>query len=151
MIRGQGIRNRGRHIWLGAAMLLLAACAAREEFRGHKTDPDQLAQIKAGSQGPDEVRGLLGSPSSISTFGEAGITWYYIARETSQVAWLAEETVDQRVVAIDFGKDGKVADIRQIGMKDGKAVEPVERVTPTKGKELTVVEQFLGNLGKFNK
>ena len=150
MIRGQYSRSRGRHIWLGAAMLLLGACAAREEFRGHKTDPDQLAQLKAGTQGPEEVRGLLGSPSSISTFGEAGITWYYIARETSQVAFLAEETVDQRVVAIDF-KEGKVADVRQIGMKDGKPVEPVARVTPTKGKELTVVEQFLGNIGKFNK
>lgn len=144
-------RGQGRLIWLGAAVLLLAACAAREEYRGHKTDPDQLAQIKPGAQGPDEVRVLLGSPSSISTFGEAGITWYYIARETSQVAWLAEETVDQRVVAIDFGKDGKVADVRQIGLKDGKPVEPVGRETPTKGKELTVVEQFLGNLGRFNK
>ncbi|WP_119422404.1 outer membrane protein assembly factor BamE [Desertibaculum subflavum] len=143
-------RGQGRLIWLGAAILLLAACAAREEFRGHKTDADQLAQVKPGAQGPDEVRVLLGSPSSISTFGEAGITWYYIARETSQVAWLAEETVDQRVVAIDF-KEGKVAEVRQIGLKDGKPVEPVERITPTKGKELTVVEQFLGNLGKFNK
>lgn len=143
-------RGQGRLIWLGAAVLLLAACAAREEFRGHKTDADQLAQVKPGAQGPDEVRVLLGSPSSISTFGEAGITWYYIARETSQIAWLAEETTDQRVVAIDF-KDGKVADIRQIGMQDSKPVEPVERITPTKGKELTVVEQFLGNLGKFNK
>jgi outer membrane protein assembly factor BamE (lipoprotein component of BamABCDE complex) len=143
-------RGQGRRIWLGAAMLLLAACAAREEYRGHKTDPDQLAQIKPGAQGPDEVRSLLGSPSSISTFGEAGITWYYIARETSQVAFLPEETVDQRVVAIDF-KDGKVADVRQIGLQEAKAVEPVERVTPTKGKELTVFEQFLGNLGKFNK
>jgi outer membrane protein assembly factor BamE (lipoprotein component of BamABCDE complex) len=143
MTRGQGLACL-------LAVSLLAACAAREEFRGHKTDPDQLAQIKPGAQGPDDVQRLLGSPSSISTFGEAGITWYYIARETSQVAWLAEETVDQRVVAIDF-KEGKVAEVRQIGMKDGKPVEPVARITPTKGKELTVVEQFLGNLGKFNK
>jgi hypothetical protein len=33
---------------------------------------------------------------------------------------------------------------------DGKEVVPVARVTPAPGRELTFLEQLIGNLGKFN-
>jgi hypothetical protein len=36
------------------------------------------------------------------------------------------------------------------GVEDGRIVEPVERTTPTYGQELTVMQQLLGNFGRFN-
>ena len=45
---------------------------------------------------------------------------------------------------------GRVRDIKQYELKDGKEVDMVARKTPTSGKELTVLEQILGNVGKFS-
>jgi outer membrane protein assembly factor BamE (lipoprotein component of BamABCDE complex) len=37
------------------------------------------------------------------------------------------------------------------GMQDGEIVDLQTRVTPTRGKELTILGQLFGNLGRFNK
>ncbi len=132
-------------------LVALGGCAVRDEYRGHKTDADSVELLQPGSQTQDDVRRLLGSPSSTSTFNQANNTWYYISRETEQWAFMAEETIDQRVVAIDFDAQGKVAAVRRYALKDGKEVAMVDRVTPTKGKELGFIEQLFGNVGRFNK
>jgi outer membrane protein assembly factor BamE (lipoprotein component of BamABCDE complex) len=128
---------------------LAAACAPREEFRGAVLDEGRLSQVQPGKS-QAEVTQLLGSPSSTSTFSEAGNTWYYISRATETTAFLAPEVVSQRVVAVDFDRGGRVRDVRQYKMEDGQEVPLVSRETPTKGKELSIMEQFLGNIGKFN-
>jgi outer membrane protein assembly factor BamE (lipoprotein component of BamABCDE complex) len=135
----------------GTAVLLcvLAACAPREEYRGAVLDETRLQEVRPGRTEADVTR-LLGSPSSTSTFSERGNTWFYITRNTETMAFFAPEIVSQRVVAVDFGGDGRVREIRQYGMKDGQAVSYVERETPTKSKKLSIIEQFLGNIGKFN-
>ena len=53
------------------------------------------------------------------------------------------------MIAVSFGGDGRVREIKQYELKDGKEVDMVARKTPTAGKELTIVEQILGNVGKF--
>jgi hypothetical protein len=35
-------------------------------------------------------------------------------------------------------------------LEDGKEVTPVARATPAPGRELSFLEQLIGNLGKFN-
>jgi hypothetical protein len=44
-----------------------------------------------------------------------------------------------------------VDDMKIIGIEEAKQITPNERVTPTLGRELTVLQQLLGNLGRFNK
>ncbi|MBI3199515.1 MAG: outer membrane protein assembly factor BamE, partial [Rhodospirillales bacterium] len=41
--------------------------------------------------------------------------------------------------------------VKRWGMQDGKPIEPVARVTETRGKELGFLEQIFGNIGRFNK
>jgi outer membrane protein assembly factor BamE (lipoprotein component of BamABCDE complex) len=127
----------------------LAACAPRENYRGAVLDADKVDLVTPGKS-QSEVTSILGSPSSSSTFAEKGNTWYYISSETETIAFFAEKTVDQRVLAVDFDGSGRVAEVRRYGMKDGKPIEFASRETPTKGKELGLLEQFLGNLGRFN-
>src|SRR3546814_5080921 len=94
---------------------------------------------------------LLGSPSTSSTFPDWGTTYYYISSETEAVAFLAPEVIEQQVLAIAFDKStSKVKDIKRYGLKDGKQIAFVDRETPTRGKELTVLEQLFGNFGRFN-
>lgn len=134
-----------------ALLLLLNACAPREDFRGAAIDEDKLKQVAVGQTTEAQVATLLGSPSTSSTFPDWGTTYYYISSETEAVAFLAPELIDQQVVAISFDKDsGKVKEIKRYGLKDGKQVAFIDRETPTRGKELTVLEQLFGNFGRFN-
>ena len=134
-----------------AFLLLLNACAPREEYRGTSIDEEKLKQVVVGQTTETQVATLLGSPSTTSTFPDWGTTYYYISSETEAVAFLAPEVIDQQVVAIAFDKQSdKVKDIKRYGLKDGKQVAFVERETPTRGKELGVLEQLFGNFGRFN-
>ena len=124
-----------------------SACAPNIATRGNLPDPDKLAEIIPGEASRDDVADLLGSPSSAATFGDE--TWYYIATRVETVAFNEPEVIDQQVVAIKFGEDGLVTAIDTYGLDDARAVEIVERVTPTSGREITILQQLLGNVGRF--
>ena len=40
--------------------------------------------------------------------------------------------------------------MKNYDLTDGKDVDMVTRITPTAGKELTVLEQIMGNVGRFS-
>ena len=46
------------------------------------------------------------------------------------------------ILAIYFDKDGKVTDMRHYGLEDGHVVAFETRTTPTKGRELTFLQQL---------
>lgn len=128
--------------------LLTAACGQIVDQRGHQPVPGTIEKLEVGAQGRDDVLRLMGSPSTIATFGDE--VWYYISTRNESTAFLPQRVIEQRVVAISFGGDGRVREIKQYDLKDGREVEMVARKTPTSGKELTIVEQILGNVGKFS-
>ena len=136
-------------LYIVCAVMLVAAsaCAPNVATRGNLPDPDKLAEIVPGEATRDDVAALLGSPSSAATFGEE--IWYYIAARVETVAFNEPEVIDQQVVAIRFSEDGLVTAIDTYGMDDARAVEIVDRVTPTSGKEVTILQQLLGNVGRF--
>jgi outer membrane protein assembly factor BamE (lipoprotein component of BamABCDE complex) len=127
----------------------LAGCAANVDQRGNLPEPDKLAQIRPGSTTRDEVAKILGTPSSIGVFNEKN--WYYISRRTSQVAFLDPDVLDQQVFIVNFDDKGVVRGIDHKELKDGREIEPAPGATPAPGRELTFVEQVLGNIGRFNK
>jgi outer membrane protein assembly factor BamE (lipoprotein component of BamABCDE complex) len=131
-----------------AVAVLLAGCSTFIDQRGNLPEEDRLAQIQPGATTREQVQQLLGTPSSTSTFDDS--TWYYISKKTEQWAFLAPDTIDQRVIAIDFDSNGVVRDMRKRGLDDAKEVAMVERATPTPGKTLGFLEQLFGNLGRFN-
>jgi len=53
-------------------------------------------------------------------------------------------------VAIHFDPSGVVEDVKVYGPDDARQVKLVDRTTPTAGKEITVLQQLLGNVGRFN-
>lgn len=130
-----------------ATALLSGACTPIVATRGHMADPERLAEIKAGTSTRDDVANLLGSPSQIGTFDQN--VWYYIGQRTEKVAFYEPEVVERKVVVIHFDQTGKVADLKQLDMAAGQEVELVDRATPTSGRELGLLEQLVGNVGKF--
>ncbi len=135
----------------GAALstaIILAGCAATVEQRGNLPPRDELAEIHPGKTTKDQVVKILGSPSSVGVFNDR--SWYYISRRTKQTAFFDPSVLDQEVYVVDFNDDGVVQAVDHKTLKDGQDVTPVARTTPAPGRQLTFLEQLIGNLGKFN-
>jgi outer membrane protein assembly factor BamE (lipoprotein component of BamABCDE complex) len=149
MIRIIGRYRRTLLAAVGLALTLgSGACTARIDQRGNKPDEDQVVLINPGVDDKNRVAELIGTPSAISTFNDR--TWYYISKRTETVAFFDPETVDQEVLAISFDDSGVVDNMRIYGPEDGRTIAYVDRTTPTEGNELTLIQQLLGNLGRFN-
>lgn len=127
--------------------LFLAACSPRVAVRGNLPRDEQMAKIAVGEQNRNEVAEILGTPSTLGTFDDK--VWYYISRKTEKYAFLEEEVVDQKVIAIYFDEKNVVQAIYHYDKDDLRQVGMVDRKTPTAGKELSVLEQLIGNLGRF--
>lgn len=126
----------------------LAACAPVKEERGYIFDPNDLTKIEAGITSKEQVRTIMGSPSTTSAVdGEA---WYYISSKFETVAFYPPQEVDRAVAAVYFEKTDVVQEVAYYGLEDGQIVNFVDRTTPTRGKELTVLGQLFGNLGRYN-
>jgi outer membrane protein assembly factor BamE (lipoprotein component of BamABCDE complex) len=148
MFAPEGISMRYSLILLVSA-LGFASCAPSVEQRGNLPSPDKLSEIHAGTTTKDEVAKILGTPSSVSVFNNDK-SWYYISRRTSQTAFFDPGVLDQQVYVVNFDDQGVVKAVDHKVLEDGKEVTPVARVTPAPGRELSFLEQFIGNLGKFN-
>jgi outer membrane protein assembly factor BamE (lipoprotein component of BamABCDE complex) len=131
-----------------AAATALAACSPTVANHGHRLDEEAVAQIRPGLTSREEVARLLGSPSSLSTFDDSA--WYYVSQRTERRSFYQEKVVEQQVVTISFDQQGTVAGVSWDDLTDAREIEVVERETPTAGNELSILEQFVGNVGRFN-
>ena len=131
------------------ALAISTACSPRSTNRGHIPPASQLEKLKVGKHSKSYVQNILGSPSTIGTFDKE--VWYYIGRRIEQWAFFRESTIEQKVIAIYFYNQGKIEYIQRYSKQDGREIEMVGRKTPTSGRELSVIEQIIGNLGRFNK
>jgi len=127
--------------------LAMLGCEAQTDVRGNLPDPKAMAQIKPGVHTRADVTRLLGAPSTVATFNKE--TWYYIGGRVKTVAFFKPELLERQVVTIHFDKAGRVDSVNKIDATKGTTLSMVDRETPTKGKELTVLQQLLGNIGRF--
>jgi outer membrane protein assembly factor BamE (lipoprotein component of BamABCDE complex) len=123
----------------------LAACAPIHDVRGYVPDEAKVATVKIGGDTRDSVQEKLGTPSSTAAFGDP--TWYYISTEQERYAFFKPDITNRRILAIQFGDDGKVNDMRTYSVEDGQVIALVDRETPSRGKEMTFLQQMFGNLG----
>ncbi|MDP9195932.1 MAG: outer membrane protein assembly factor BamE [Pseudomonadota bacterium] len=129
------------------ALCLASACAPTVAVRGQIVDDEQLDQIEPGVSTREDVASVLGSPSTTATFSDS--TWYYIGQTTEKTAFFDPEVTDRKIVAVTFDDAGLVQGVQRMDREDSKVVELSDRRTPTKGKDVTIFQQLLGNLGKF--
>ena len=132
----------------GLTAAYLAACSPQIANRGNLPEPEDLAQIKVGQSTKGDVTDLLGTPSSVATFDPN--VWLYISRQVETLAFFKPEVTKQEVVVISFDTANRVDLVKEYHLEDGKRVEPSDRVTPTAGRELTILQQLFGNLGRFS-
>jgi outer membrane protein assembly factor BamE (lipoprotein component of BamABCDE complex) len=127
--------------------LILTGCATIDN-RGHIVEPEQLEQIEVGVSTKEQVSELLGSPSSVSTFGNK--TWYYMSETTQTRAFLDPTVLKSNITRIEFDDQGRVTNLNSITEIDKQVIAHVQRSTPTAGHTFGVIEQIFGNFGRFN-
>lgn len=133
---------------VAALVAIAAACSPTVMNHGYQINPDDLSQVQPGVTSREEVQKILGTPSMVGTFD--GERWLYVSQRTEQVAFYRDKTVAQDVVQIDFDQAGIVKDVNQHGLEMAQAITPDPDKTHTLGNELTVLQQFFSNLGRFN-
>tara|TARA_R110000824_G_scaffold399843_1_gene606066 strand:- start:152766 stop:153248 length:483 start_codon:yes stop_codon:yes gene_type:complete len=117
--------------------------------RGYIVNETDLKKVKPKITSKGQVQEYMGTPSTVSTIdGEA---WYYISSKTEAFLYNQPEEVERTVIAVYFDQTDTVQELLFYGMQDGEIVDLQTRVTPTRGKELTILGQLFGNLGRFNK
>jgi outer membrane protein assembly factor BamE (lipoprotein component of BamABCDE complex) len=127
------------------AVVALAGCAPIKDVRGYVPDDEKVATVSVGADNRDSVQEKLGTPSSTAAFGDP--TWYYISTEQERYAFFKPDVTKRQILAVQFADDGKVNDIRRYGIQDGQVIALVDRETPSRGKEMTFLQQLFGNMG----
>ena len=114
--------------------------------QGYVIDQQQIDLVPVGSS-REQVLLALGTPSTTATFDNE--VFYYISQKRVRtVAFQNPRLVDQRVLAVYFGDDGRVARVANYGMQDGKLFDFMSRTTPTGGRDHNFLSQLLAGVGK---
>lgn len=129
------------------ASLALTACTPMEATRGNIVEDYRIAEITPGVSTRTNVLKSLGSPTTQAPFDEN--VWYYIGQKTEKRGIFDPKVVDKKIVVVAFNQDGIVEDIQKVNA-DQIDVPMVRRKTPTSGNEITVMQQLIGNVGRFN-
>ncbi|MFT3996306.1 MAG: outer membrane protein assembly factor BamE [Asticcacaulis sp.] len=133
---------------LAAAATTLSACApsvARQGYLAIEANP--ATDIKVGEDTQTSVRTKFGSPSQVATFDPS--VWYYITQTTQKMTYKPAVITSRTVTVVEFDKDNQsVKAIRTLNLADGRDIAINPNKTPTRGRELTALEQILGNVGR---
>ncbi len=115
--------------------------------QGYVIDQQAVDSVPVGSS-REQVLLALGTPSTTATFDNEA--FYYISQTRKRyVAFDKPRLVDQRVLAVYFGADGRVTQIANYGLKDGKIFDFISRTTPTGGKDQSFLSQVISGASKL--
>ncbi len=120
--------------------LTLMGCTPVVSQRGYLPNPDAEAGIIVGTDTKTMIEDRLGDPSVQATFG--GDSWYYVSSVEKQIAFFTPTIESRHILAIYFDKNGKVLDMKHYGLQDGHVVAFETRTTPSRGRELTFLQQL---------
>lgn len=129
-----------RKMVLALSAVLVMGCTPVTNTRGYLPDPDVVASIGVGKDTKTSIQQRLGYPSTTATFN--GDAWYYISSVEKEIAFFRPTVQSRAILAVYFDKDGKVTDVKHYSLRDGHVVAFETRQTPTKGRELTFLQQL---------
>lgn len=133
---------------IGLALVLsLAACDATFDNHGYVPPADALSQIQIGAS-RDAVIAAIGTPGAAGVMREEA--WLYTAYRIRNFGFRAPQITERQLIAISFDGNGRVRNIEEFGLADGRVVELSRRVTTSSVREVTFFGQLLGNFGRIN-
>lgn len=146
-------RGPVRGAWAGVALagLLLGGCTlfdAPEIPRGALVEKVDFDQLHAGTTTRQEVEELIGSPTTHATFDDN--TWIYVTLTKNLVPMGFPEVDKQQVVVLNFDEGGILQHVKVLSKKNAVRVSMVSATTPSPGTQISVLQEILGNVGRYN-
>lgn len=124
----------------------LAACSPIVYHQGFQVVDVRPADIKVGTDTRSTVLQKLGSPTTTSTFDKN--VWFYMSQLRSSTSYYLPKTIQRDVVAISFDPaTEQVKAVNTYTLQDGRVIAYNTHETPTRGREMTVLEQLIGSIG----
>jgi outer membrane protein assembly factor BamE (lipoprotein component of BamABCDE complex) len=131
-----------------AGAALLAGCATNHAHKGAVIDPQLASTIQPGVDNKASVQKLLGTPTIAGEFTPND--WYYVSRDTNQVAFRNPRVTRQLVMLVRFDQAGNVASIQRTGKELVLGLNPSHRQTPTLGRRKSFFDELFGNIGSVS-
>ena len=128
-----------------AAATLVAGCASNHVHKGVVLDQQLASAIQPGVDNKASVEKLLGRPTFTGQFTPN--EWYYVSRDTNQLAFRNPRTARQTVLNVSFDAKGNVTAINRTGKELVMNVDPTHRSTPTLGRKKSFFDELFGGIG----
>ena len=128
-----------------AAFAILGGCTRIKDHQGYLLDDVLVASVQPGVDNRDSVTGSLGRPSFVGQFDQRD--WYYVSRQTRAAAFTMPRPHEQTVLHIRFDQAGNVQTVQRTGVELVVNVNPDNRVTPTLGRNRSLLQELFGNVG----
>ena len=133
-------------IALIGTLAMTAGCSRIRDHKGYVADQMLIDTVQPGVDNRESVEKTLGRPSFASQFGDK--TWYYVGRDTRQLAFANPKPIAQTVLAVHFDARGNVASVEKTGIEKIASIDPEGDKTPTLGRERGFVQELFGNIGR---
>lgn len=143
---------------IAAIAVALGGCSQIRTHQGYIIDQTLADSVAVGIDNRASVERTLGRPTFASQFGVAqgrpaivtpdqANEWYYLSRETRQLAFASPRPVQQTLLRVRFDAAGNVAAIDRTGVETVARISPEGDKTPTLGRERSFFEELFGNIG----
>ena len=132
-------------------LITLAVTSGCSRVRGHQgylADAQLVDSIKPGVDNRESVSRTLGRPTFVGQFDAND--WYYIDRETKQLAFALPRATKQTLLRVSFDAAGNVTAVNKTGIETIAAVRPMGDKTPTMGNNRSFFQEIFGNIGVVN-
>ena len=136
-------------VLLAAALGAAAAtggCTRMQGHQGHLLDETLVASVQPGVDNKESVEGTLGRPTFVGQFDQRD--WYYVSRNTKQLAFSQPRASEQTVLHVRFDEAGKVASVERTGLERVASISPAGDKTPTLGRNRSFFEELFGGIGQ---
>ena len=138
--------RRAGLILAGVALALSAGgCAQLKGRQGYIVDPVLTQAITPGVDNRESVEKTLGRPTFVGQFSDN--EYYYVSRETRQLAFARPRPVAQQVLRVRFDPAGNVVAVDKTGLELVSKISPEGDKTPTLGRHRSFFEDIFGNIG----
>ena len=128
-----------------AAAFAASACTPIRTHQGYIIDDTLVQGIQVGVDNRDSVTGTLGRPTFTGQFDQRD--WYYVSRNSKQLAFAMPRPAEQSVLHIRFDEAGNVTSVQRTGLEQVANISPSNERTPTVGRERSFFEELFGNIG----